>query len=126
MNTFIGYLDVEQYKIVSSDIITDEVIITQRQIDHIQQRHPEDYETFFPCFAEIIKEPDYILKADYPNTALILKEVSVGGQPVKMILRLAVSADNPDHKNSVITFMRIHRKEWKRLLKNKIILYKRA
>ena len=39
-------------------------------------------------------------------------------------MRLATSTDNPNYKNSVITFMKIREKEWNRLLRNKKILYK--
>ena len=42
----------------------------------------------------------------------------------RLALRLATAADHPDHKNSVLTFMRIREKEWLRLLRNKKILYK--
>ena len=42
-----------------------------------------------------------------------------------MVLRLAVSDDNTDYINSIMTFYHISQKEWKRLLKNKVILYKR-
>ena len=43
----------------------------------------------------------------------------------KVVVRLNTSTDNPQYKNSIITFMKINEKEWKRLLKNKTILYKR-
>lgn len=42
-----------------------------------------------------------------------------------MVVRLVTSCDNPEYKNSIITFMKIDEKEWKRLLRNKKILYKK-
>lgn len=42
----------------------------------------------------------------------------------KLVLRLATSGDNPEYKNSIITFMKIDDKEWNRLLRNKKVLYK--
>ena len=40
---FVCKLDKELYKVVTEDIRTDEVIITDERIQHIQERHPDDY-----------------------------------------------------------------------------------
>ncbi len=120
----VGKIDIEIYKCVAEDIVTNEVIITDEQIRHIKERHPNDYEKFFTYFKEIVEEPDYIVETARPNTALILKEVTIGNEKTKTILRLITSTDDPKYKNSIITFMRINDKEWKRLLSNKKILYK--
>jgi hypothetical protein len=120
----IGKLDVETYSCVTEDIITDDVIITDKQIEHIKERHPDDFERFSQYFEEIIKHPDYIIEANKPNTALILKEIKINNERFKTILRLVTSQDNPAYKNSIITFMKINEKDWKRILKNKKILYK--
>lgn len=123
---YIGKLNIVLYNCVSKNIITDEVIITEKQIQHIIERHPGDYESFAMLFQQIIAEPDYILEANKPNTAVILKEVQYNEAEVfKTILRLATSTDNPNYKNSIITFMRIDQRDWARLLRNKKILYKR-
>lgn len=59
------------------------------------------------------------------NTALILKEIVIEQELFKTVLRLVASGDNPQYKNSIITFMKIDEKEWGRLLRNKKILYKK-
>ena len=123
---YIGKLDRKLYRCVSDDIITDEVIITEKQILHIMERHPLDYERFSGLLQMIIESPDYILEANKPYTAVILKEVAIGNAVFKTILRLATSVDNPSYKNSVITFMKIDKKDWDRLIRNKTILYKRG
>lgn len=120
----IGKIDIEKYKCVTPDITTDDVIITNKQIDHIKTHHPNDYERFFTYFKEIIEAPDYIIEANKPNTALILKEIKEGDKQFKTVLRLVTSNDSSEFKNSIITFMKIDKKEWNRLLKNKKILYK--
>lgn len=90
------------------------------------ERHPNDYESYCEYLKRIVEKPDYIIQSNKPNTALILKEVSdKDGKIFKAILRLVTSMDNPDFKNSVITFMKINKKEWDRLLRNKAILYKK-
>lgn len=120
----IGKIDIEKYKCVTEDIRTDEVIITDKQIEHIKIRHPNDYEKFHLFFKEIVENPDYIIEANKPNTALILKEIKNEQEQFKAVLRLATSSDNITYKNSIITFMKINDKEWARLLRNKKILYK--
>ena len=73
---YIGKLDRKLYRCVSGDIITDDVIITEKQILHIMERHPLDYERFSGLLQTIIEAPDYILEANKPYTAVILKEIS--------------------------------------------------
>ena len=120
----VGKIDVNIYKCVTEDIQTDEVIITDRQIEHIKERHPNDYERFSQYFEEIVKYPDFIIEANKPSTALILKEIEINNEKFKTILRLATSEDDPKYKNSIITFMKIDEKEWNRIINNKKVLYK--
>ena len=121
----VGKIDREIYKCVTEDIVTDEVIITDNQIQHIKDRHPKDYERFASYLGEIVKDPDYIIEATKPNTALILKSIKKEDEVFKTVLRLVTSTDSQDYKNSIITFMKIDEKEWNRLLRNKKILYKK-
>lgn len=121
----VGKINRNIYRCITEDIVTDEVIITDIQIKHIQDRHPNDYERFSIYFGEIVESPDFIIKGNKPNTALILKEIVIGNELFKTVLRLVTSNDDPNYKNSIITFMKIDQKEWKRLLRNKKILYKK-
>lgn len=120
----IGKIDRNIYKCVTEDIRTEEVIITNERIQHIKDRHPKDYERYCEYMQQIIENPDYIIEANKENTALILKAFSDGEEQFKTVLRLVTSTDNSDFKNSIITFMKINEKEWRRLIKNKKILYK--
>lgn len=121
----IGLINRKIYSCVTEDIVTDEVVITDAQIRHIMDRHPDDYERFSECFAEIVGNPDCIVETKKPNTALILKEIVVEQKVFKTVLRLVTSKDNPEYKNSIITFMKIDEREWNRLLRNKKTLYKK-
>lgn len=103
----IGKIDREIYKCIAKEIRTDDVVITDNQIQHIKDRHPNDYERFALYFGEIVKEPDYIIEANKPHIALILKEIKKENEAFKTVLRLATSSDNPQYKNSIITFMKI-------------------
>lgn len=120
----VGKIDIEIYNCITKDITTDEVIITDKQIDHIKNRHPNDYELFNKYFEKIVEQPDYIIEANKPFTALILKEIQIDNKKFKTVVRLATSNDTPSYKNSIITFMKIDDREWNRILKNEKILYK--
>lgn len=120
----VGKIDIEIYNCITKDITTDEVIISDERIQHIKEHHPNNYEQYYSYMRSIIENPEYIIEANKPNTALILKSFSNGNETFKTVLRLITSSDNSKFKNSIITFMKINEKEWNRLLKNKKILYK--
>ena len=115
----VGKIDIEIYKCVTEDIQTDEVIITERQIEHIKERHPSDYERYFSYAQEIIREPDYILEANKPNTAFVLKHIVDNGKNYQLILRLKTSHDPADYCNSIITFLKVEEKRYNRYLRTK-------
>ena len=121
----VGYIDVEKYKMLSTNIQTSEVIITEERIQHIQERHPADYERFCGYIPQMLQEPDYIIESNQSNTAVILKEILENGEKFKLILRLKTPDMPADYKNSVISFWVIGDTTWRKTLKNKKILYKK-
>lgn len=60
----VGKIDQEIYQCITNDIVTDEVIITDERIEHIKERHPNDYERFCSYIPEMISNPDYIIEAE--------------------------------------------------------------
>ena len=122
---YIGKINREIYKCVTNDIQTDEVVITDNQIEHIKNRHPMDYEKYHGFIKQIVAEPDYILEANKPNTAFVLKQIRENGRNYQLILRLKTSTDISSYKNSVITFLKIDDKKVAKYLRNKKILYSR-
>ena len=121
---FVGKIDREIYKCVTENIRTDEVIITDERIQHIKERHPNDYERYFNYIPSVISNPDYIIETEKHSTAVLLKEVKNANEKFKLILRIAIKNDPTDYKNSVISFWHIGDTTWKKTLKNKKILYK--
>ncbi len=121
---YIGKLDRKIYKCITEDITTDEVIITDTQIQHIKERHPNYFERYFKHAEEVIKAPDYIIEANKPNTAFILKHIEDNGKNYEVILRLKTSEDPKDYKNSIITFLKVEEKRYNRYIRTKKILYK--
>lgn len=69
----VGKIDRKIYSCITEDIATDE------RIQHIKDRHPNDFERFYHYISEIIENPDYILQANKPDTAFVLKEIESGG-----------------------------------------------
>ena len=110
---FIGKLDREKFKAITDDITTDEVILTSKQVVHIKERHPNDYEEYFGYFKEIVENPDYIIRDKQPNTTFILKEIVEKDKRFQLILRLHTSEDNEEYKNSIITFFNISENKYK-------------
>lgn len=122
---YIGKLDREKFKGITNNITTDEVILTNKQVEHIKERHPNDYEEYFEYFKEIIENPDYIIKDKHPNTAFILKEILEKNKRFQLILRLHTSNDDENYKNSIITFFKVSKNKYNQYLRNKEILWKR-
>lgn len=120
----IGRIDREKYRGVTEDIRTDEVIITDERIAHIKEHHPNDFERYAAYMADMVEHPQYILEANKPNTAFLLKEYAEDNERFQLILRLAVKGDVPGYKNSVITFLKVEEKRFKRYLRTKKTIYK--
>ena len=121
----VGRIDIEKYRCITDRIATDEVIITPERIQHIEERHPGDYEQFVKYVADILENPDYISEANKPNTGVILKEIEENGEKFKVILRVKVESDPAEYRNSILSFWQIGETTWKKNVKNKKILYKR-
>ena len=104
----VGHIDMEKYSCVTTDIATDEVILTEERIAHIRQRHPGDYERYMQYTA-------MCLKCFFDREAHTY---------IRLALRLVTPEDTAGFKNSIITFMKTNKKEYGRLLRNKKILYR--
>ena len=116
---YIGKIDRNIYKCVTPYIRTEEVLSSDTQIQHIKNRHPNDYENYFKYAEIIISKPDYILEANKPNTAFILKHIEDADKSFEMILRLQTSNDIKNYKNSIITFLKVEEKRYNRYLRTK-------
>ena len=120
-----GKINRDIYKCITEDIVTDEVIITDERIEHIIERRGQKfYDTYGDSFGEIILHPDYIF-ADKVNTALVCKEFKEDDKFINIVLRIAVSADNPNYKNSIITAVGENVRRFQQRLRNNTPLYKK-
>ncbi|MBQ1600978.1 MAG: minor capsid protein, partial [Ruminococcus sp.] len=74
---YVGTIDKKLYSCVTKDISTDELIITEKQIEHIFKNHPTDFidvKDVIWNVREAVSSPDYIVESEKPNTAFVLKE----------------------------------------------------
>lgn len=122
---YIGRIDREKFKEITRDITTDEVILTNKQVEHIKERHPNDYEQYFKYFKEIVENPDYIIRDAKPNTGFLLKEFVEENKRFQLILRLHTTNDNKEYRNSIITFLKVGEKKYNQYLRNKEIVWKK-
>lgn len=121
----VGHIDIETYRCIADDITTDEVIITSERIQHIQERHPGNYEKIEQFLKVALEAPDYILEDKNPNSGLILKMIEEDGIRFQVVLRVHTSVDDPAFKNSIISAWEISESRWRNYVNNKKILYKR-
>lgn len=123
----IAKLDVQRYSCVAEHIRSSDVILTEKQKEHIiERRGKEFYDKYSPYFKEIIENPDYIFKdKKYENTAIVSKTISLNSKNISVVVRIAVEGDEPWRKSSVITVMCENEKRYRQRVRNNIILYKR-
>ena len=122
---FVCDLNPEIYNRVVPIIKTCHVIITDKQLIHIRERHPDISETVMERLAEIIQEPDYIIATEKLYTANVLKRIECNGKSYQLVLRIYTDCDPDGFQNSIITFMSVNEKRYQQYLRNRRILYKR-
>lgn len=124
---YITKIDLEKYRCITEDITTDEVIITDERIAHIEEHHPGAYNKIETYLRSALNDPDYILEdGKNVNTGLILKMIEENDMRFQIVLRIHTSTDPQDFKNSIISGWGISEQRWKNYINNKKILYRKA
>ena len=114
---FVCDLNPEIYNRVVPIIKTCHVIITDKQLIHIRERHPDISETVMERLAEIIQEPDYIIATEKLYTANVLKRIECNGKSYQLVLRIYTDGDPDGFQNSIITFMSVNEKRYQQYLR---------
>ena len=83
------------------------------------------YQKYGGEFGNIVSEPDYIFKDSKENTALACKKFIEDSKYVNVAVRIAVSTDNPEYKNSIITAVGESEKRFAQRLRNNSSIYKK-
>ena len=113
----LGVLNWAIYDCITAEHITDEVIITEEQLLHIRERHPEAYEDVKRYVKDILDDPDYIFRDKHPNTGLIIKKIEEENS--LLVLKVTTADDKKEYKNSIITSWKITEKRLNNYLRNK-------
>lgn len=121
----VGKINREIFKCITDNIVTDEVIITDNQIRHIKERHPEVLQKTLENLRLSLEEPDYIIKDKHKDTGLVIKKLRMEEGYSQIVLRICTSEDKKGYKNSIISSWEISEKRLQNYLRNKQILYKR-
>lgn len=118
----IGKIDINKYaKLCEKEITTNEVIITNKQIEHINEERKGTYEKYKNKLKQIITNPDYIIEdTKHKETGLVIKKYSKN-----VILVLKLNTSNNEKKNSIITIWEIKEKRLERYLLTHKIIYKK-
>ena len=121
---YIGKINLDIFKCVSDDILTDEVILTDERMGHIiDRRGQEFYDKYHRLFGTILSDPDYIFKDAPTNTAIVCKRFFEHEKNVNIVLRLVVEGDNPNYKNSILTVIGENNRRFEQRLRNNTPIY---
>ena len=114
---YIGKIDKRIFEKISNKVITEDVVITEKQKEHIKERHPKDNKQYYRYLKEIVEKQDYIIRDTRPNTGFLLKEIKKEDKRFQLILRLHTSEDNEEYRNSIITFLKVGKKKYNQYLR---------
>lgn len=123
---YIGKIDRNKLGKYRDNVITDDVVLTNERIKHIQEHHPGDYEKYGIYIPKIIDNPDYIID-DKKNldTVLYIKTIKENDKNIQIVVRLNTNEKDKDKKNSILTLWKIKDKTYRQLIRNKEILWKK-
>lgn len=108
------------YKKINPNLTTRKVIITFKQIQHINEKRNNVYDKYKKKLANIIKHPDYIIMdTKHKDTGLVIKQFDKN-----VIVVLKLSTESKKLKNSIITIWEIKNKRLQRYLNTHEIIYK--
>lgn len=120
---YIGKIDKRKLGRYANEIVTEDVVLTDERIEHIQLRHSGDYEKYKEYISIIIKEPDYILDdKNNKDTILLLKEIKE--KNIQLVIKLQTNYQEKNKSNSILTFWHIRNRNYRSTIKNNEIIYK--
>jgi hypothetical protein len=123
----LGSLDINLYNCITPQIDTDRVVITDKQLNHIADHHPEAYDEALIELKSTLASPDYIFKDDkHKDTGLIVKAIQTGDTYLYIVLKVCTNSAGGKLANSVISGWKISENRLNNYLRNKMLLYKKT
>lgn len=105
-------------------IRTDEIIVTNERLNHIKERHPEDYDLFEKYGKDSVENPDFVIKdGKHDGTVFMVKKLQETN--LNVVVRVVIETDKEGLKNSVMTFYRIRERNLRKLIDKNSLLYKK-
>ena len=118
----IGKIDISKYSgLCDKEILSNEVIITRKQIEQINNKKERTFYKYEKNLKNIIANPDYILEdPKHKDTGLVIKKIE---KNIVLVLKLETTTNK--NKNSIITIWDIKDKRLERYLLTHKTIYKR-
>ena len=120
----LGRIDLEPLVPAFGEIQTDEVIITDERREHIIERHPQDYDLFLEYGSSAVTQPDIVIK-DEKSAGTVFMVKKLANTNLNVVVRVALSTDKKELKNSVMTSYRLRDRNLKKMLEKNEVLYKK-
>lgn len=121
-------LNINLYKCISEKIATEKVILTDKQILHMIEHHPEAYSDVLAELNDTLASPDYIIRDEkHDDTGLVIRKLTSDKTQQNhtfIVLRICSDTKNGILSNSIISGWKISDKRLQSYLRNKTILYK--
>lgn len=122
----LGVLDIDIYRCITEKIDTDRVIVSETQLIHMAEHHPDAYTETLIELKSTIRRPDYIFRDDkHEDTGLVVKRLSAGDESLYIVLRVCTDSKGGTLANSVISGWKISARRLENYLRNKAVLYKK-
>ena len=120
----LGRIDLKPLVPAFGEIQTDEVIVTDERREHIMEQHPQDYDLFLEYGALAVTQPDIIIK-DEKSVGTIFMVKKLADTNLNVVIRLVLSTDKKELKNSVMTSYRLRDRNLRKMLEKNEVLYKK-
>lgn len=122
----IGKLNKEILGKYKNKVVTEKVVITDERIQHIKNRHSQDYDEHIKDIPYILNKPDYILEdKNKVDTIIILKTIIKKQKNIEVIIKLQTNSSEMEKCNTIITFWRIRDVNYVKTIQKNKIIYKR-
>lgn len=120
----LGKINTEVLEKEFGKIQTDEIIVTNERLDHIRERHPEDYDLFKKYGKASVVYPDMVI-IDKKHNGTVFMVKKLPDTNLNVVVRVVLETDDSKLKNSIMTFYRIREKNLKKLIEKNRLLYKK-
>lgn len=120
----LGKINLEPLEKRFGKIQTSDIVVTEERLEHIKNRHPEDYGLFEKYGVDSVCNPDLVIE-DMKNDGTVFMVKQLPDTNLNVVVRVVLETDDSSLKNSVMTFYRIRQRNLNKLIRKNEILYKK-